>query len=103
MNSHLVPKLKANDPHEWRMAHETKNMILNAEMQLRASLFRTESRGSHFREDYPRRNDPEWLAWVKLRDEEGEMKAFKEPIPEKFWPDLSKPYKERYPAMLPLE
>ena len=103
MNSHLVPLLMAKDPHEWRMAHETRNMVLNAEMQLRASLFRTESRGSHFREDYPRRDDPSWLAWVKLKDVGGEMKTFKEPIPEKFWPDLSKPYKERYPVALPLE
>jgi succinate dehydrogenase/fumarate reductase flavoprotein subunit len=103
MKSHLVPKLMAKDPHEWRMAHETRNMVLNAEMQLRASLFRTESRGSHFREDYPRRDDPEWLAWVKLKDVEGKMKAFKEPIPERLWPDLSKPYEERYPAPFPLE
>ena len=103
MKSHLAPKLIAKDPHEWRMAHETRNMILNAEMHLRASLFRTESRGSHFREDYPRRDDPAWLAWVKLKEVGGEMKAFKEPMPEKFWPDLSKPYEERYPAMLPIE
>jgi succinate dehydrogenase/fumarate reductase flavoprotein subunit len=103
MKSHLVPKLMAKDPHEWRLAHEVRNMVLNAEMQLRASLFRTESRGSHLREDYPRREDPEWLAWVKLKDVEGEMKSFKEPIPERLWPDLSKPYEERYPAAFPLE
>jgi len=28
-------------------------------MKLRASLFRTESRGAHYREDYPARNDKE--------------------------------------------
>ena len=103
MNSHLVPLLMAKDPHEWRMAHETRNMVLNAEMQLRASLFRTETRGSHLREDYPRRDDPAWLAWVKLKDVGGEMQASKEPIPERLWPDLSKPYEERYPAALRLE
>lgn len=31
------------------------------EMATRAALTRTESRGSHFREDYPKRNDGEWL------------------------------------------
>lgn len=103
LKNHLVPKLMAKDAHEWRMAHETKNLVLVAEMRLRASLFRTESRGNHFREDYPRRDDPKWLAWVKLKDAEGEMKITKTPIPKEWWPDLSKPYEELYPRILPME
>jgi len=103
VNCHLVPKLKARDPHEWRMAFETRNMVLNSQMVLEASLFRTESRGGHFREDFPRRDDPAWLAWIKIKQECGEMKVYKEPVPEKWWPDLTKPYEERYPNMLPLE
>ena len=103
MNNHLVPKLQAKDAHEWRLAQETKNMALNAEMMLRASLFRTESRGTHFREDYPRRDDPTWLAWVKMKEEQGRMKVWKEQIPKDNWPDLSKSYEERYPYVLPGE
>jgi succinate dehydrogenase/fumarate reductase flavoprotein subunit len=102
-NSHMVPKLAAWNSHEWRMAHETRNMVLIAEMRLRASLFRTESRGNHFREDYPRREDPTWLAWVKLRQEQGGMKLWKEPIPEEWWPDLTKPHDQNYPRILPME
>ena len=101
MRDHLAPKLMAKDPHELRLALETKNMILNAEMRLRSSLFRTESRGCHYREDYPRRNDPDWLAWVLLKEENDEMKAFKKPIPEEWWPDLSVPYEEIYPRTFP--
>ncbi|MFC1891798.1 FAD-dependent oxidoreductase [Thermodesulfobacteriota bacterium] len=97
MRDHLVPKLTAKDSHELRLAHETKNMALNAEMRLRASLFRTESRGCHYREDYPRRDDPNWLAWVLLKEEDGRMNVLKKPIPEEWRPDLSLPYKERYP------
>jgi succinate dehydrogenase/fumarate reductase flavoprotein subunit len=97
LRDHLVPKLIAKDSHELRLAHETKNMVLNAEMILRASLFRTESRGQHYREDYPRRDDPAWLAWVKLKERQGKMETLREPIPKKWWPDLSKPYEERYP------
>ena len=100
---HLVPKLTAHDAHELRLAHETRNMVLNAEMRLRASLLRTESRGCHYREDYPRRDDANWLAWVLLKEEQGEMKAFKKPIPEEWWPDLSQPYEKRYPIRFPGE
>jgi succinate dehydrogenase/fumarate reductase flavoprotein subunit len=101
LRDHLVPKLVARDNHELRLAHETKNMVLNAEMILKASLFRTESRGVHYREDYPRRDDPSWLAWVKLREEQGNMQLSKVPVPKEWWPDLSKPYEERYPVRFP--
>jgi succinate dehydrogenase/fumarate reductase flavoprotein subunit len=93
---HLVPLLFARDPHELRLAIETKNMVLNAEMILKASLFRQESRGCHYREDYPHRDDPKWLAWVLQKEENGDMKMAKKPIPKKWWPDLTKPYLERY-------
>ena len=103
LRDHHVPKLFAKNPHELRLAQETKNMITNAEMRLRASLYRTESRGCHYREDYPHRDDPGWLAWVLLKEENGQMKAIKKPIPEAWWPDLSKPYAERYPNPFPGE
>jgi len=96
LRDHLVPKLTAKDSHELRLAHETKNMVLNAEMKLRASLFRTESRGTHYREDYPRRVDPDWLTWILLKQENGKMKTIKKPIPKEWWPDLTKPYEKRY-------
>ena len=103
LRDHLAPKLIAKDSHELRLAHETRNMILNAEMILKTSLYRTESRGQHYREDYPRRNDPEWLVWLKLREDQGLMTVSKEPIPQAWWPDLSKPYEERYPKRFPGE
>jgi succinate dehydrogenase/fumarate reductase flavoprotein subunit len=97
LKNDIAPKLTARDVHELRSAHEIKSMVLNAEMMLRSALFRTESRGSRYREDYPRRNDPSWLAWVKLRDRQGEMRMRQEPLRRKWWPNLSKPYNERYP------
>ena len=103
IRDHLVPKLTAKDPHELRLAHETKNMVLNAEMRLRSSIFRTESRGCHYREDFPKRDDENWLAWVKLKEENGKMKVLKEPIPKEWEPDLSMPYEERYPTRFPGE
>jgi succinate dehydrogenase/fumarate reductase flavoprotein subunit len=90
LREHLVPQMVAKDPHELRLAHETKNMVLTAEIILRSSLFRAESRAGHYREDYPERDDPAWLAWVKIKEEQGRMKLWKEPIPKEWWPDLSK-------------
>ncbi len=101
MENHIVPKMKARDFHELRMAQEARNMALNAEMVLRASLFRTESRGSHYREDFPHRDDPGWLAWSILKQELGKMKLSKRPIPREWWPDLSKPLEERYELRFP--
>jgi succinate dehydrogenase/fumarate reductase flavoprotein subunit len=103
MQDHLVPRLFATDPHELRLAHETKNMVLSAEMRLRSALFRTESRGNHYREDYPRRDDPNWLAWTKIREEQGKMTLTKVPVPKEWWPDLSAPYQQRYPFRFPGE
>jgi succinate dehydrogenase/fumarate reductase flavoprotein subunit len=103
VENHLVPLLKANDAHELRLAHEVRNMSLDAEIILRSSLFRTESRGTHYREDYPRRDDPNWLAWTIAKEEHGEMKLSKLPMPKEWWPDLSKSYEERYPLRFPGE
>lgn len=81
LRDHQVPLLMADDLHQLRQAHETANMILNAEMKLRASLMRTESRGSHYREDFPDRNDDEWVAWIKIRQaDDGRMQLVKHPI-----------------------
>ena len=103
LRDEVVPRLCAADAHELRLAYETASMVRNAEAKLRASLFRKESRGTHYREDFPRRDDPKWLAWVTLRDEGGEMKPSRKPIPEEWWPDLSTPYEERYPNRYPSE
>jgi succinate dehydrogenase/fumarate reductase flavoprotein subunit len=98
-----VPQLLASDSHELRLAHEVKNMVLGSEIALKACLLRTESRGYHYREDYPRRDDPGWLAWIKMKEEEGGLKLWKEPVPQKWWPDLSIPYEKRYPKRFPGE
>ncbi len=98
----LIPKLFANDFHELRLVHETINMALNMEMKLRASLERKESRGAHFREDYPKRDDPYGLMWIKIKDVDGEMTLSQEKIPEKWWPDFNIPYEQRYRRRFPL-
>jgi len=103
LRENCAPKLRAETPHQLRLAHDIKNMLLNAEWKLKASLFRTESRGVHYREDYPARDDENWLAWVMIREINGKMELYKEPIPEEWRPDPSIPYEQRYPNRFPGE
>ena len=77
-----LPDLAARDSHELIKLHEARNMIQVAEMFLRASLARTESRSSHFRADYPELDNQHWLSWINLRKEgEGEMRVETECVP----------------------
>jgi len=103
LREHFAGKLIAGDAHELRLAHETGNMLLNAEMKLRTSLFRTESRGNHYREDFPARDDKNWLAWIKIKNGNNEMKLSKVAIPKEWRPDDSMSYEERYPFSFPGE
>jgi succinate dehydrogenase/fumarate reductase flavoprotein subunit len=103
LREHCVPQMIARDGHELRMAHEVKNMLLNAEMKLRAGLFREESRGTHFREDFPARNDDEWFCWVTVQDNNGDMSLGKHHLPEEWKPDPVLAYREKYPREFPGE
>lgn len=66
LRDHHVPMLKAADMHELRLAHETRNMVISAEMKLKTSILRTESRCSHYRLDYPERDEKNWRAWINI-------------------------------------
>lgn len=95
---HFLPRMQATDPHQLRNVHEVRSMITGAEIILKTALFRTESRGWFFREDYPRRDDENWLKWVRVKqDEKGHMQLSTEDVPKKWQGDLSLPYSERYP------
>jgi succinate dehydrogenase / fumarate reductase flavoprotein subunit len=76
-----LPNLMAKDSHELVRCHEAKAMVTNAELLYEASLMRTETRGSNIREDYPERDDKNWLKWIIIRKEDGKMKLWTEPIP----------------------
>ncbi|MDV7145385.1 FAD-binding protein [Tropicimonas sp. TH_r6] len=85
LRDHHAPMLRAADMHELRLAFETQNMILSAEMKLRASLMRTESRCSHYRVDYPETDDANWQAWINIQqDADGQMTLEKQPF--ESWP-----------------
>jgi succinate dehydrogenase/fumarate reductase flavoprotein subunit len=97
LRKQCVPNMIARDGHELRMAHEAKSMLLNAEMKLRSGLFREESRGTHFREDFPARNDKEWHCWVTTQKVNGSMTMAKHMLPDSWKPNKAKTYRENYP------
>lgn len=104
MQQKFAENLKVEDFHELRNAHETRNMLLNAEMKLIAGMARKESRGTHYREDYPYRDDKNFLAWVTLTlNQAGQVEPALHPIPEKWHPDPSLSYREKYQYIYPQE
>ncbi len=73
--------IAAPHTHELVRLKETEAMLLAARFILGASLYRTESRLSHFREDHEARDDKDWLVWVDIA-ETGNSAAFtKTPVP----------------------
>ena len=77
-----LPYLYASSPHELAKAHETAGMVLVAELFLRASIERRETRGDHCREDYPETDNGRWLKWVNIRKgPDGKPSVELEPVP----------------------
>jgi succinate dehydrogenase/fumarate reductase flavoprotein subunit len=72
--------VKAPSVHGFVRLNETDCMIDTAELILRASRLRRESRLSHIREDYPDRDDDNWLRWVLIKEQNRRTHLWTEPI-----------------------
>ncbi len=59
---------------------ETRFMATTAEMILRAALMRTESRGAHYREDYPQEDNGRWLQNILVSRKGEEMSLALKPV-----------------------
>jgi succinate dehydrogenase/fumarate reductase flavoprotein subunit len=66
-------QLNAAAPALLAAALEVENLLTVAEIMARAALLRTESRGSHYREDYPQRDDRTWEQSIITRQVGGRM------------------------------
>ncbi|MBI4319583.1 MAG: FAD-binding protein [Chloroflexi bacterium] len=62
-----LAELSAPNPHELVKACEARNYVLCAELVFKPALERQETRSEHYREDYPYRDDDNWLKWLVLR------------------------------------
>jgi succinate dehydrogenase/fumarate reductase flavoprotein subunit len=73
--------IAAPHTHELVRLKETEAMLLAARFILGASLYRTESRLSHFREDHDLRDDTNWLVWVDVAEGGNGPSFSKTPVP----------------------
>ena len=104
MKEHVVPKLAAATSHDLRLVHEMRHKVNSAEMKLRASLARKETRGLSYRSDYPYRDDENFLCYMLVeKQEDGSMDVRRQPVKDEWKGDLSLPYAERYGYYFPGE
>jgi len=61
-----LPKIYGKKPYEVREALEAINLFSVASLVVKAALVRKESRGAHYRADYPDQDDKKWLKHVVL-------------------------------------
>ena len=99
-----LPKMMGYCGHDLRMALEARHKVLSAEMKLRASLAREESRGTHYRSDFPYRDDANFLCHLTVRKaQDGSMVVERVEVPDSWKGDLSLDYATRYPGRFPGE
>ena len=104
LRDNVVPKMTGYCGHDLRMVLEAKHKVFSAEMKLRASLAREESRGTHYRSDFPYRDDANFLCHLgAFKGSDGSMAIEKIDVPDSWKGDLSLDYAERYPGRFPGE
>lgn len=104
MRDHILPKVMALSAHDLRNCTELRHKVLQAEMKLRLSLERKESRGCHYREDYPFRDDENYLCYfVAEKGQDGSMEIRRVEYPDAWKGDRTEPYLERYTSYFPGE
>lgn len=75
-----LAQTKASHTHGFVRLRETEAMLEAAKLIFSASRVRRESRLSHIREDYPKRDDRSWLRWVLIRQQGDQPQISTEPV-----------------------
>ena len=63
--------------HSWIEAIQIPGMLTVCEAIIKSAILRKESRGAHFREDFPRSDDKNWLGNIVCRNFNGQIKLDK--------------------------
>jgi len=81
-----LQRVGTRDFHDLARYHSAESMLMAAEASYRAALLREESRAQHFREDFPERDDKNWLKWITIeRGKDGPCLATM-PVPVETYP-----------------
>ena len=78
----LRSDLTISEPLDYALAMEQRNLLDVAEVIIRAATLRTESRGTHYRSDFPDRNDDDWLTNIFVTRQGGRLQLDKKWINE---------------------
>lgn len=93
-----LANIRARDHHELVKANEARNAALMAKLALLAAMERKESRAWHYMEDFPYRDDENWLKWLVVQEKEREKPQVRAvPIPIESYP-VQPPERKRIPA-----
>ena len=65
---------------EWLQALRLDKMLTVSEMVVKSALVRKESRGAHYRSDYPEEKDPEWRCNIVVRRDGEKMAISRNPV-----------------------
>lgn len=76
----LVPRLQVEDFRGLMNSLELQNMLILTEIACRAALLRTESRGAHYRSDYPEEDSANWLKNIVIRKQDSGMRLEAVPV-----------------------
>jgi succinate dehydrogenase / fumarate reductase flavoprotein subunit len=71
----------AGDWHMLGLCHDLKNMAQCADIYFSSSLARTESRGWHYRDDFPNQDDITWRKWINIKKNKAGMEISTEEMP----------------------
>jgi fumarate reductase (CoM/CoB) subunit A len=75
-----VPRLRVKDARGLVKSLELQNMLILTEMVCRAALLRTESRGAHYRSDYPEEDNANWVKNIVVRKQDSGMRLEAVPV-----------------------
>jgi len=76
-----LKQVRIRDYRELMRCLELEHMVLLSEMVCRSALLRTESRGAHYRSDYPEEDNDRWLKNSWIRKHGPAMKLEAVPVP----------------------
>ncbi|MEQ1353471.1 MAG: succinate dehydrogenase flavoprotein subunit [Candidatus Acidiferrum sp.] len=78
-------KINLSDRTKWsnqtlNFARELENMLILARVIILGALQRNESRGAHYKPDFPERDDANWLKTTRAKFVDGEIRLTYEPV-----------------------